>query len=229
MTPQEKELIQGVFQRLAQGAAVPKDPEAVLLIRQLGAAQPEALYGLVQAVVVQEIGLTQAQQRIADLQRQLEQVRSPAAPAAGGFLGGATPWGGGSVPRTAAVPPPAWAQSAAPTAYAPPPAAGPWSGAGGAGGFLRSAATMAAGVAGGTLIAEGLSSLFGGHRGGFGGGFTSGSPWGGQPEEIVENVTVNNTYYGDDAAAPGVADAGYQDAAFDDSSFDGGFDDSSDI
>ena len=102
---------------------------------------------------------------------------------------------------------------------------------------------MAAGVAGGTLIAEGLSSLFGGHHygggfgGGYGGGFGGAGPWAGGQPEVVENVTVNNYYDErgravDNVSDDGGQDASYQDASYDDSGFDGGdsgFDDTSDI
>ena len=236
MTPQEKDLIQGVFTRLAQSANTPKDPEAAAFIRDQAAHLPDAMYGLVQAVIVQDMGLGQAQRTINDLQRQLEEARSAqAAPASGGsFLGGASPWGGGSVPRSGnPAQPAAPAYQAQPQGFAQPqPATTPWGGqpASGAGSFLRSAATMAAGVAGGTLIAEGLSSLFSGHRGGFGGGgFASGSPWGGGSSETVENVTVNN-YYGDQGdAGTDTQDSSYQDASYDDSGFDSSFDDTSDV
>jgi hypothetical protein len=56
---------------------------------------------------------------------------------------------------------------------------------------------MAAGVAAGDFLFEGLSGLFGGHRGfGLGGGF--GGPWGGGGfgGPTVENLTVNE--YNDD-------------------------------
>ncbi|MCS3358822.1 DUF2076 family protein [Xanthomonas translucens pv. translucens] len=72
--------------------------------------------------------------------------------------------------------------------------------------FLGTAATTAAGVAGGMFLFEGVESLLGGHHGGFLGGGSS------QPT-VVENVT--NNYYDE---AP-LQDAG-QDFA-DDSSVDG--------
>ncbi|PKU23789.1 DUF2076 domain-containing protein [Telmatospirillum siberiense] len=253
MTPQERDLIQGVFDRLARSGVGQKDAEAERMIQDQMPRVPDAAYGLVQAVIVQEMGLNQATARINELQRQLDETRAAAAGApTGGFLSGAGPWGGGSVPRSgpqaayapAAVPAagPGYAQQA--PAYAPQPS-GPWGQPqqqpSAAGGFLRNAATMAAGVAGGTLIAEGLSSMFGGHRfggglgGGFGGGLAGGSPWGGGPTEIVENVT--NNYYGDQAGGRGATeDASYQDASYQDTSvddagagFDGGFDDTSDV
>lgn len=275
MTPQEKELIQNVFERLARSGVGQKDAEAEALIRDGIQRTPDAAYGLVQAVIVQEMGLNQATARINELQRQLDEARArQAAPAAGapqgGFLGGASPWGAGSVPRSGAAPsappPPAYGQAQTPAyapapAYAPPPpayaapqpaAGGPWGQpqqpAGG--GFLRNAATMAAGVAGGALIAEGISSLFSGHRGGLGGGFggsglAGGSPWGGGTGNTVENVTVNNYYgdqeprtedaryedsrYGEDSRGQ-QDDTQYQDASYEPDSYDdGGYDDTSDV
>jgi hypothetical protein len=220
MTPQEKDLIQGVFDRLAalKGA---KDPEAESFIKDR--AQPDAAYGLVQAVIVLEAGLNQAQAKINELQKQIEQGGQ----AGGSFLGG-SPWGGGSVPRSAPQPAPA----PQPAYYAPQaaPQPSPWVQPAGGGSFLRNAATMAAGVAGGTLIAEGLTSLLGGHHyyGGYGGG-----GFGGGPGEVVENVTVNNYY--DNQAAAG-QQANYDSGSVQDASYDvddgadyGGSDDGYDV
>ncbi len=238
MNPTERELIQSVLDRLARVAGSPKDPEAEALITEGTRRLPDSGYNLVQAVVVQELGLKQAESRIAELERQLAEARAAAPqaqPQAGGFLGGGNPWGRGSVPP---VPPqqtqPAYAppaqQQYAPQQYAAPAAAAPspWGQSAG-GGFLRSAATTAAGVAGGVLLAEGLSSLFSGHHGG--GGF--GSPWGGggMAGPVSENVTVNN-YYGD--GAPESAQQGFSgspsqvsydtDVSDDGGGFDGGGD-----
>ena len=73
MTPQERDLIESVFSRLAQTANAPKDPEAQALIAQHVQAQPNAIYGLVQAVLVQENLLQQAQSRITQLEQQQQQ------------------------------------------------------------------------------------------------------------------------------------------------------------
>jgi len=222
MTPQEKDLIQAVFDRLAANRGA-KDAEAEAFIRQHVQAQPDAAYGLVQAVVMLEAGLNQAQARIAELQKSQGQGQP-----SGSFLGGAGPWGGGSVPRSGAQMP----YGAAPQAsypVQPAPAAGPWAQPTGGNSFLRNAATMAAGVAGGTLIAEGLTSLLGGHRyGGFGGGFGGGY---GAPGEVVENVTVNNYYDNQSSPQQAVDDrASYQDASYDSGDYDdGGFDGGADV
>lgn len=66
----------------------------------------------------------------------------------------------------------------------------------GGGGFLRSAATTAAGIAGGALLFEGIQSMFGQH----GGGMLSGSTM--QPG-ISE--TVINNYYDNDPSSGGGA------------------------
>lgn len=210
MTPQEKDLIQTVFDRLERAGGSGRDAEAASFIRDQVRRQPDAAYGLTQAVIVLEAGLNQAQQKINDLQRQLDEARGGAAQGGGGFLGG-SPWSSGSVPRSGPQPQP----QPQPVYYAQPS---------GGGSFLRDAATMAAGVAGGALIAEGLTSLFAGHRyggfgygGGFGGGF-------GGPGIVEENVTVNN-YYED-----GRQDASRDDASYDDGgSFDSGGDFGTDV
>ncbi len=221
MTPQERDLIDSVFERLAQHAPA-KDADALARIREHLQRNPDAVYGLVQAVIVQEMSLQQAGAHIAELERQLTHG---AGQSSGGFLSGLNPFA--RAPRPSAPVP------AAPWTQAPQPQAGPWGQSQG-GSFLGNVATMAAGVAGGTLLADGIASLFGGRHlwgGGFGpvGGF--GGPWGGG--DTIENVTVNN--YGADPSRDVPQDAGlqndggYQDASFDDSSggdagFDSGFD-----
>ena len=202
MTPQERDLIESVFSRLAQTAGAPKDPEALALITERVRALPDAAYGLVQAVLVQENILKQAQTHIAELEQRLAQAPAAAAPS---FLGAApaNPWAQ-SAPRPApAQQQPVYQQ---PTYAQPQQQASPWGQPAG-GGFLRQAATAAAGVAGGMLVAEGISSLFSGHHGGFGGGFDNAGGFGGGQPEVVENVVVNN-YYGDNADS-GVQSADY--------------------
>jgi len=244
MTPQEKNLIQTVFDRLARAGGGAKDAEAESFIQDLVRRQPDAAYGLTQAVIVLEAGLNQAQQKIADMQRQIDEARSGAPASGGGFLGSGSPWGS-SVPRSgpAPQPQPAYAPQPQP-AYAPQPqpwppaqpvaAVSPWAQPSGGSSFLRNAATMAAGVAGGTLIAEGLSSMFG-HHGGYGefGGGYGGGGFGGGPEIIEERTTVNNYYDDDRGRGHDVADrdTGVQDASYDDSNAlddGGGFDDGGD-
>lgn len=196
MTPQERDLITALFTRLQQQASQPKDAEADALIRQGVAAEPDAPYLLVQTVLIQDMALHDAQRRIAEFERRL--AAQPAA-APSSFLAGA---GHGSVPSAGVWPQPAaaapsapvWTQSSAGTS--PPPAMTPPQMLSGAGsGFLRQAATTAAGIAGGALLFQGISSLFAPH---YGAGFLGGTPM--QPGL---SETVINNYYGN--ADPGAA------------------------
>jgi uncharacterized protein len=162
MQSQERDLIEGLFNRLKAYEGQPRDPEAERLIADLLAGQPGAPYLLTQTVLVQEHALKAAQVRIAELEAKAAAAPPPS------FLGSAPkigPWG--------AAP---GAPQSAPPQSAPPPAGSPWQqpptapqqpAAGG--GFLRSAMTTAAGVAGGALLFEGISSLFG-HASPFGAG-----------------------------------------------------------
>ncbi|MBI3443857.1 MAG: DUF2076 domain-containing protein [Magnetospirillum sp.] len=223
MNPSERDLIQSVFDRLSRLAGGPKDREAEALIAERMRAVPDAAYNLVEAVVVQEMAIKEHEARIRDLEARLS--AQPQQAPAGGFAGAAAnPWGGGrgSVPQ---VPPQQYAQQQQQQQqYAPQ---SPWGGQPSAGGsFLRTAAGAAVGVAGGMLLANGISSMFaGGHAGG--------SPWGGgaQPasETITENTTVNN-YYGsappDTGAAPQVSyDTNVSDEGGYGGDFDPGYDD----
>jgi hypothetical protein len=150
MQAQERELITGLFGRLQPFEAQPRDGEAEALIKDFIARQPAAPYLLVQTVLVQEQALKAAQERIAELE-----AKADAAPAAPGFLGSAPkigPWGASPAAPAAAPQPVPPTRSPLQAALAPQPAGG---------GFLRSAMTTAAGVAGGALLFEGIRSLMG--------------------------------------------------------------------
>ena len=160
MTPQEKELIMGFATRLRDAPVPQKDPEAEALIQREIASRPDAAYLMTQAVLIQQHALKQAQAQIQSLQDEVEQARQreARAPAAqqGGFLSGLL---GGQRP---AAPPRAAPPSPHVGGYPPPGAAqAAPSGGGGFGDFMKSAASVAVGVAGGQLLFSGLSSLFG--------------------------------------------------------------------
>jgi hypothetical protein len=212
MTPDEKNLISGLFGRLkdAEASAGPKDAEAEGLIRQLVAQQPSAPYLLVQTVLVQEHALNNAQARIAELEQQVQAAQSAAKPS-GSFLGNVAdklgPWGrrADQAPQQAA---PAYAppMQQPPQPVAPQPGYAPYASTAAmapsaGGGFLRSALTTAAGVAGGALLFQGISGLLHQNAGAFGPalgtGYGAGNAWGPGGETVV-NETVNN-YYGSDA------------------------------
>jgi uncharacterized protein len=237
MTPQERQVLADLFERIRSAATGPRDAEAEAFIAEAVRAQPYAPYLLAQTALVQQHALDAAAQRIQELEANAAQPAQES-----GFLGGLgrSLFGGGqpaprpgydsSAYQRAAAPPPPSAP-----AYAPP--AGPWgapSAAPRGGGFLSGALTAATGVAGGLLAANAIESLLGGGRGGLFGGYGGGL--GGAGFGGGETV-VNNFYDAPNPAAGNVdtalpdssSDPGFQDAAnFDDGGFDnGGFDDGS--
>jgi uncharacterized protein len=231
----------------------PVDPEADRLIAEQFARYPEARYRLTQLAFIQEHALAEAQNRIQRMEWELQQARQQAqqaqqqqtSGAGGGFFGGL--FGGGS--RPAAPPPqggpgPAWNQGQGPAPnyqqapppqqYAPSYQPGMFQRSGGSG-FLGSALTTAAGVAGGLVAGNALMSLFSGSHGmggGFGGGgFGGGSPWSSPaaPDQGYVDQGTWDTSGGQ--ADPGTPDQGAWDNAgtdqsswTDNSSSDSGFD-----
>ncbi|MEO0036297.1 MAG: hypothetical protein RLZZ501_2320 [Pseudomonadota bacterium] len=235
MTPQERSLIQSVFDRLARLAGAPKDPEADALIQASMRQNPDAGYQLVEAVVVQEQALNDAQARIADLERQiaaLQAARQPQAPApSGGLFSGLNPFGRSRVPQTPPAPP-AYPQQAYPQQPGYPPQPGypqqpgygqpsPWGAPSAGGSFLRTAAGTAVGVAGGVLLAESISNMFGGHAANAANvASAAGAEHLGAPVSYDTQVADQGGYdpsgdFGVDAGG----DVGYDDGGFDDSSF----------
>lgn len=228
MTPEERSLIEGLFQRLNEAAkTLPQaqvDPEADRLIRSAVSAQPIAPYLLTQNALVMENAMQAAQARIAELEAELKAKAAPEPAPSRSFLSGASPWtrGGSPVVAPAArTPAPAYPQQGygqpgpAPSGYVQPgygqpspaypqPAYGQQAAQPS---FLRSALTTAAGVAGGALLFQGVSSLLSSH----GGGALSGmAQQASQTAPTVVNETVNN-YSGDAAPSSGPA---YQDAFY---------------
>jgi hypothetical protein len=183
MTPQERDLILGLFQRLKPPPEGDIDGEARELIDGLVGQQPLAPYLLVQTALVQESALKGAQARIANLEAKLAQAQAPAgvAPEAPrrSFLSGLL---GGEAPGRQAYPQASAPQPAAPAAAAAP---GPWGSRGGPS-FLQSALSTAAGVAGGALLFQGIEHMLG----------YGGSPFanvaGAGLAQPAEDITVNN-------------------------------------
>lgn len=203
MTPEEHNLISGLFDRLSQASSQAKDAEADQLIRNKIAEIPAAPYLLVQSILVMQQALANAQNRVATLEKQVAEANPPRGTPQGGgsFLAGVASLFGGGQPqgqpqRTASPPPPPQVPiqpaQAQPYGY-PPPVPQP-AGRGGAGGFLQGALTTAAGVAGGALLFQGIESLIGHNPGPFSGAVTpSGGVFGaGTP---VENTEIINNYY----------------------------------
>jgi hypothetical protein len=226
MTPEERQLLTGLADRIRNAPTQQRDEEAAALIRELVQARPDTAYILAQTTLMQDFALRTAQAQIADLQRQLAEAKQQPTSGGGSFLGGLFGGGNSSQSVPSAGPwarPQAQAYAQPQPAYAQPVYAAPVLQPSQTSGFLQSAAQTAVGVAGGMLLFEGMESLFSGHHGGWGGGY-GGGPWGGGGYGPTENITevVNNNYY--DTPAPG-ADPGYQgDSGFTDTGFDDGSD-----
>lgn len=236
MTPEERNLLDDLFQRLRQAEGQPRDPDAERFIREAMQAQPAAPYYMAQSLLVQQHALSAAQQRIEDLERQLKdaQQRAPSGGGIGSFLGSA--FGRREEPRPApqAARPPSgpWGAPAQP-AYPPQPqrgfgpAPGPWGGApGGAPGgypgapgyapqpqrssFMGGALQTAAGVAGGMLAAGAISSLLSGSGSPFGAAAASHTPASHTPADTGDPVINNDQGF----PPPETHNTGYQDAAY---------------
>ena len=179
MTPDERNLITGLFDRMRAQGAIQKEYEAETLINSQVRQIPDSAYMLVQSVLVGEQTLSAASERIQQLEARVRDLERTAQPSSGGsFLGGL--FGGGSRPAATSVPTtrsatPAnspWGQPSGQPAqpqYQQPPMqqgypqqAAP---ARAGGGFMAQAMTTAAGVAGGMLAANAISNMMGGHHG----------------------------------------------------------------
>ncbi|WP_454836245.1 DUF2076 domain-containing protein [Pseudomonas lini] len=254
MNSEEQTLIDGLFSRLQQAEtdSAPRDAQAETRIKEHLTRQPAAGYFMTQAILVQEAAIKsldeqnkQLTQQVQQLQAELQSAKAQAAAPApsGGFLssifGGASrdpqpaptqsaPASNGGGWREPVRPSfnsqpqqnfgaPAAQQNFGGQNYAPQQPAGS--------SFLGGALKTAAGVAGGVMLAQGISSLFHSNQ---------------QPQEVVEVIKeqpaqVNDQSdggngWGDDQRMAdnssdqgGFADADYSD---DSSSFFGGDDDS---
>ncbi len=222
MTPEERSLLDSLFQRLRQAEGQPRDPEAERHIRETLQAQPAAAYYMAQSLLVAQHALEAAQPRIEELERQLKEAQQKAQQPQGGvssFLSGALGLGGRREAPQQANPSQPNSPQASPSQASPwgggggmPPGQGysqppqpqggfrsPWGGgapAGGypqapqGGGFMSGALQTAAGVAGGMLAANALSSLFS----------HSSSPFASAAASHAQTPateTVINNYYGD--------------------------------
>jgi hypothetical protein len=102
MTPQERQMVDDLFDRLSKMESAPRDPDATAAIVQGLRIAPNAIYPLVQTVLVQDEALKRANSRIQELEGQ----GAPQQGQGGGFLDtmrgailGQSQGGGGSVPN----------------------------------------------------------------------------------------------------------------------------------
>jgi len=250
MTPQERQLVAELFERLASLEPEPRDPDAERVIAEGFRRAPHAGYALVQTVLVQDEALKRANARIEELQGMGEE-----APHQGGFLDnmrdallgrddrrGSVPsvrpgglgtsgvWG----PGPAAGASPMGGQPMGPGMGASP--MGP--GAPGVGGssFLGTAAATAAGAIGGAMMLNGIRSMFGHSPGGTGGASAlasgGGSPWGGSAANSDLAREAGLDHIGGDKSGGDTGDrhAGlFGSDTHDDPENDGSFDDDTDV
>ncbi|MFL1389426.1 DUF2076 domain-containing protein [Pseudomonas tritici] len=187
MNSEEQTLIDGLFSRLQQAEtdSAPRDAQAEARIKEHMTRQPAAGYYMTQSILVQEHALKtldaqnkQQAQQIQQLQDELQRAKSaqPAASGGGGFLSSIFGGGGSRDSQPAQSAPassgggwreparPSFGQPAPQQNYGAPqqnyqqPQQAPAAPIGS--GFLGGALKTAAGVAGGVMLAEGISSLF---------------------------------------------------------------------
>jgi uncharacterized protein len=195
MTPQERQLVDALFDRLAKLEDAPRDPDAERAIADGLRQAPHAVYALVQTTLVQDEALKRANARIQELEGGAQPQEQPR-----GFLDNmrdtlfgheerrgsvpsVRPGGQGSSgvwgPGQGAPPPPPPGYGAPPAGYGYGPGPSP---VGAGGSFLGTAAASAAGVIGGAMLLNGIRSMFGHSYGGsaaYDPGSSVGSPWGG--------------------------------------------------
>jgi len=187
MTPEERNLIAELFDRLATLEDAERDPDAERAIKDGLRQAPNAAYALVQTVLVQDEALKRADAHIRELEAGLgigAEERRPA-----GFLDNmrSAVWGRHEAPRAGSVPsvrpadPPMGAPGGYATGMQPPPYAPEPARPGGS--FLGTAAAAAAGMIGGSLLLDGIRSMTGHRPAGFGSsdsagaGHAAASPW----------------------------------------------------
>jgi hypothetical protein len=165
MNPQERQLVDELFDRLARLETSPRDADAENAIADGLRRAPHAPYALVQTVLVQDEALKRANARIQELEDKHDAAQPP-----GGFLDSMRdailgPQSRGSVPEVGQRRP-IWNSGGV---LGDPRqgsfGGGPNNGAvGGGGSFLGTAAAAAAGMIGGSILMNSIRGLMGGHQ-----------------------------------------------------------------
>jgi hypothetical protein len=232
MTPQERQLIDDLFDRLGKLESAPRDPDAVAAIAQGLRRAPNAVYALVQTVLLQDEALKRANAHI----EELESAGAPGQSQSGGFLDsmrgalfgqnqnqphGSVPnvrppeapnrpvWNSGQVmgqgmPQSGPYNQPSYGQPSYGQPYGAPQAP-----MGGGGSFLGTAAAAAAGVVGGSLLLGSIRNMMGGSHQGFGdaaslGGVSKG-PWSSDQSDsnLARDAGINDIGSGSRADSSG--------------------------
>lgn len=175
MDQTEQHYIDELFDRLqsAERQSGPRDASAEGYIRERIGRQPAAPYYMAQAIIVQEEALKAAQQRIAELEHEVE-ARPAQSAGGGGFLGGL--FGGGpssttSVPSSGSVPRAGGGLSYPrdqrdPRQPVEESTVARYGQTGRGGGFLAGAMQTAVGVAGGVVLGNMIADMIGGDKAG---------------------------------------------------------------
>lgn len=214
MSPDERNMIQGLFDRLRQASGQQRDHEAERFIADQVRAMPTAPYFMSQTMIVQEQALEAQNARIQELEGQVQELQasqaSSQASGSGSFLGGifgsakspaqTGARAAGSVPAAGARQGGPWGsaqpsmapyQGQAPMQQAPMQQAPMAPAGGGGGGFLKGALATAAGVAGGAMLYDGIKGMMGG---GHGGGLFGGSAHASDTREFdSEPLAIDNS------------------------------------
>lgn len=219
MNPQERQLVDDLFDRLSKVENAPRDPDAAAAIAEGLRKAPNAVYALVQTVLLQDEALKRAHDRI----QELEAAGAGEQPQSGGFLDSMRETVFGQAPQRGSVPNvrppelpsrPTWnsgqvmQQAQAPGQYAQAPYGQPYGApqppmggapvGGGGGSFLGTAAAAVAGMVGGSLLLGSIRSMMGGSHQGFGdsaglGGSGGQKPWGDQSgSDLARDAGVND-------------------------------------
>jgi uncharacterized protein len=232
MTPQERDVIAGIFDRLKPAASQPRDPEAEKLIADRLKDQPYAPYAMAQSVYVQEQALANLQSQVETLQAQLADMQRAAqaqAPQQGGFLSGI--FGGGAKPAAPAMQAAPAAQARPSGAWgnaAPQQAGGPWGGQpqqaapAAGGGFMATALTTAAGVAGGMVVGNMLMNAFSGGHGA--GSHSSGTSQANNSASAASEPASQTAALSDQSSGTNEAASGYSEASYEEPEADYGSD-----
>jgi uncharacterized protein len=245
MTPQERQLVDDLFDRLSKLEGTPRDPDAAAAIAQGLRSAPNAVYALVQTVLLQDEALKRADSRIQELeaggageQRQsggfLDSMRETIFGQERGSVPNVRPpdmasrptWNSGQVLQQAQGPAP-YNQGSYGQPYGAPQA--PMGGGGGS--FLGTAAAAAAGVVGGSLLLGSIRSMMGGSHqsfgdtAGLGDKATSQTPWSDQSgsglaREAGINDIGSSGRGADDNSRAGLFDSASNDDDHDDADLD---------
>jgi hypothetical protein len=245
MTPQERQLVDDLFDRLSKLEGTPRDPDAAAAIAQGLRSAPNAVYALVQTVLLQDEALKRADSRIQELeaggageQRQsggfLDSMRETIFGQERGSVPNVRPpdmasrptWNSGQVLQQAQGPAP-YNQGSYGQPYGAPQA--PMGGGGGS--FLGTAAAAAAGVVGGSLLLGSIRSMMGGSHqsfgdtAGLGDKATSQTPWSDQSgsglaREAGINDIGSSGRGADDNSRAGLFDSASNDDDHDDADVD---------